>query len=386
MNDLYTLLKEKFAHIKDKGTGSPYYWHLARCAIRLGENATAEERLVALFHDILEDTDTTEEDLQKIGIPQTAIDSIKLCSNIYYKHLTHKAWLSLIAHSADTSAIKAKLVDLADNKSFERMTGLEMSMKNQVSSKSKNPDQIMKNVKRFINKKSYGLGVRFLEDLEIILSKESNNFPQLNLDSFGSFWEYKELHKYLQSDFLPYQKLQNVKGFKLPCCIEVIADKKGQPYIAAVVDKSVAELYQNALLSIDSNAGDYINKQMVRDSGQHHITVLTVAEYHAVQKDEEKLKSLNEYLGNTIYFVFSTIGSIEKAEQKTFYALCESGYVQQLRENVGLSEKDLHMTLGFKEKDLFHKKKDYSTKICNFENIWIEIDKSCYKNKKSFTI
>lgn len=387
MNDLYKLLKEKFAHILDKGTGSPYYWHLARCAIRLGKNASAEEKLVALFHDILEDTDTTEEDLQKIGVPEAQIKSIKLCSNIYYKDLTHKAWLKLIAESGDTGAIKAKLVDLADNKSFERMTGLEKFMSDQVSTKGKKkPDDIMKNVRHFINKKSYGLGVRFLEDMEIILSDPTNHFPQLNLDSFGHFEEYEELYNYLGEDFMSYQGLQNVKNFKVSCSVEKIFDTKGQPYIAALVPAHIAQIYQNSLKVIQDSAQPLIDNQIKRDSGAHHITILNAAEYNAVKKDINKSAIVDSYVGQEFDFIFGTMGSIEKQEQKTFYALCESGYIQRLRENIGFTQKDLHMTIGFSPKDLFHKKKDDSTQICNFDIIWREMEKSFqinYTNNKS---
>ena len=371
MTTLLDILKDKFKDIKDKGTLTPYYWHLVRCAIRLGPNASKQELLVALFHDILEDTNTTEQDLLNWSIPQDVVNAIKLCSNIYYKNITHKQWMEVVRDSGDVLAIKAKLVDLADNKSYERMSGLELVMKQQVSQKTKKvkPDIVMKNVRHFINKKCYGLGVRFFEDLQIILEKESNHFMQLNLDSFGSFWEYEQLYLYLKEDFKCYASKNNVKSFKANCELKVLEDKNGQPYLAAVVQESIASIYKNTLSSIVEDSDLLIANQQSRDKGKSHITVLNVMEYTALQKNKEYKDILDNALGG-MDFVFSSIGSISRQSQQTYYALCESGYVQQLRANVGLKAKDLHMTLGFNEKDLFHTVKDRKTKICEFDIVW----------------
>ena len=77
------------------------------CALMGDEDA----QVVALLHDVLEDTDETEESLLDAGIPLRLINSIKLLTKAddqdYYKYLN--------AVKNDPVARKVKIADMLDN-------------------------------------------------------------------------------------------------------------------------------------------------------------------------------------------------------------------------------------------------------------------------------
>lgn len=368
MKHYVDIVRQYHAGIKDKGSGNPYHWHLARVAIRLGDTSD-EARMVALFHDVLEDTVITEADLA-VYLPSTVLEGIKECSNIYYRHLTHKEWMAHIRDSQNPYSKYTKLADCADNMSFERMEGLESHLRATNISRVRKPDVIMSSVRATIKKKSYGLASRFLEDIEILLSKGDDWAQNINVQSFGSWAEYKSLQEYIPGEFLDYARGQKVGAVRVSCPVGIIKDRGGQPYLAAIVPSDVAGVYQSAALNFTNL--DALGNQEKRDGAKHHITILTSAEFAALGD-----KSLVEAFTNSPKdFVFSSIGSIKKDDNSTHYALCESGYAQKLRDDLGLPAKDLHMTLGFTKKDLFHLSKNRTTAVGDFSTIWSAMDSS----------
>lgn len=66
------LCVEKHYGQRDKG-GSAYFQHPMRVAMRCQKD---EEKMVALLHDILEDTDVTAEDLIGYGFPENVVEGI----------------------------------------------------------------------------------------------------------------------------------------------------------------------------------------------------------------------------------------------------------------------------------------------------------------------
>ncbi|MEB3752810.1 guanosine-3',5'-bis(diphosphate) 3'-pyrophosphohydrolase [Acinetobacter sp. MD2(2019)] len=68
-----------FATRKHQGqvdkAGQPYILHPLRIMLKM---KTTEQQIVAVLHDILEDTDTTIVDLISLGFSQTTIDAVDL--------------------------------------------------------------------------------------------------------------------------------------------------------------------------------------------------------------------------------------------------------------------------------------------------------------------
>ena len=120
---LYTPLTKKalklsFDSHKDQvdKSGAPYVFHPFHLAEQM---QTEDEVCVALLHDVLEDTDTTEDDLRNAGMPEAVVKALGL--------LTHNAdepyfdYVSRIAQ--DPLATAVKLADLRHNSNLDRLDG-----------------------------------------------------------------------------------------------------------------------------------------------------------------------------------------------------------------------------------------------------------------------
>ena len=89
-------------------TGEPYILHPLRVMLRM---ATATERIVALLHDVVEDTPTTLADLRRLGYAEAvaaALDRLTRRDGEAYE-----AYIVRLA--GDPLARRVKLADLADN-------------------------------------------------------------------------------------------------------------------------------------------------------------------------------------------------------------------------------------------------------------------------------
>lgn len=98
---------------KDKG-GSPYILHVIRVMERVD---TLEEQVVALLHDLLEDTETSEEDLLDVGFDPQIVHIVRLLTrDIQEDYMEYISGLSV-----SETAIRVKLSDLRDNQDKTRL-------------------------------------------------------------------------------------------------------------------------------------------------------------------------------------------------------------------------------------------------------------------------
>lgn len=97
----------------DKG-GQPYILHPLWVAERC---ETAEEKIVALLHDVIEDTDRTVEDLRQEGFSETVLQAVAC--------LTHREGESYMDYvervCRNPLAARVKLADLSDNMDLSRI-------------------------------------------------------------------------------------------------------------------------------------------------------------------------------------------------------------------------------------------------------------------------
>jgi len=94
--------------------GKPYITHPLRV---MNSVNTIEEKVVAILHDVIEDTDTTSEDLMNAGIPQILIDEVLALTHdpdVDYDIYVHQIAKHKIAS-------KVKLADLKDNMDMTRL-------------------------------------------------------------------------------------------------------------------------------------------------------------------------------------------------------------------------------------------------------------------------
>ena len=109
-------LKISFEAHKDQldKSGIPYVYHPYEVASGLN---TEEAVCVALLHDVVEDTDTTLEELEKEGFGKTVIDALKLLT-----HSDDTPYFDYIrAIKQNPLATAVKLSDLKHNSTRSRM-------------------------------------------------------------------------------------------------------------------------------------------------------------------------------------------------------------------------------------------------------------------------
>lgn len=127
--------KEKNARLLDKAamicvrghacqrdkTGSAYFLHPMRVAMRC---ASDEEKMVALLHDTIEDTDVTAEYLLAEGFPQSVVDGI-----LSVTKRDGESYEDFVARAKQNPLGRVvKLHDLEDNLDIFRLSELDEAM------------------------------------------------------------------------------------------------------------------------------------------------------------------------------------------------------------------------------------------------------------------
>ena len=122
---LYTPLTKKaltlcFEAHKDQvdKTGLPYVFH----PFHLAEQMTDEYTTVcALLHDVIEDTDYTWPDLQKMGFPHEILEALKLLT--HEESVPYMEYVQKIAENP--IATKVKIADLRHNSDLSRLDTID---------------------------------------------------------------------------------------------------------------------------------------------------------------------------------------------------------------------------------------------------------------------
>ena len=97
----------------DKG-GHPYILHPKRV---MEKCKTTEEKIAAILHDVLEDTDYTAEDLRKEGFSEEIITAL-LCLT----HQEGEGYMEYIERICENPlAVRVKYADLQDNMDLNRI-------------------------------------------------------------------------------------------------------------------------------------------------------------------------------------------------------------------------------------------------------------------------
>ena len=103
----------------DKG-GVPYVFHPFHVAEQMEDELST---VVALLHDVVEDTDYTLEDLARMGFPERALSALKLLT--HDKRVPYLDYVAAIRH--DPIARAVKLADLRHTSDLSRLTDPDAS-------------------------------------------------------------------------------------------------------------------------------------------------------------------------------------------------------------------------------------------------------------------
>ena len=138
--------------------------------------------------------------------------------------------------------------------------------------------------------------------------------------------------------------------------LEYIKDIVGANYIGINI---YSDLVYPFLVKMKEFLGDdyeeYVKYQQDRDNAHYHCTVLNVMELNKiVHNNLNSVNILNQIITEFEIddFQILGLGSAQKGENKAYFVVCRSEQLQAFRYRFGLEEKDLHITLGFKWKDV----------------------------------
>jgi hypothetical protein len=366
------------ANALDKGGETPYYWHLLRVMLRL-KNADENTKHIALLHDIVEDTNITLEDLKAMGYNNVIVEGVKWCSRNMFPELTFTTWMQKIGQEAPQEAILVKIADISDNLGYERMWGLMGKKSGKLITKKKINHQYPMQLK--IDKKTNGkmrlfgeMGVfdRYYKGWNNIFETEKNLplISLVNLEDFCEFSQLKELFKWLPvEEQNAYLYLNKLHTWQIEGTVNTISDKSGQPYLALVVEHSVGQDYQGFLNSkIES---DFIHNQQTRDHNSYHVTLVNAMQYSKLSKIMDKnilLKSITNCNFKLFTYGIGTAIELNKNKQ-AWFTILENPYLDNFRQELGLAKQDFHMTLAFKNGDVFTQPKDKSSVLFSNKEI-----------------
>jgi (p)ppGpp synthase/HD superfamily hydrolase len=117
LDDAIQLARRAHEGQLDKG-GRPYIGHPLRV---MGRVSGDRERMVAVLHDVVEDTDVTTDDLAEAGCPSEVLQAVDAISRRPGED--HDVYLARVA--ANDLALLVKRADIADNCSPDRMARLD---------------------------------------------------------------------------------------------------------------------------------------------------------------------------------------------------------------------------------------------------------------------
>ena len=113
LENAITLAAQKHAKQVDKG-GAPYILHPLRVLLQLQQ---PDQQIVAVLHDILEDTHTTALDLQNLGFQTHIIQAIQALTK-----QPHENRIQAAMRTAQNSlACAVKIADVQDNMNLARI-------------------------------------------------------------------------------------------------------------------------------------------------------------------------------------------------------------------------------------------------------------------------
>lgn len=149
--------------------------------------------------------------------------------------------------------------------------------------------------------------------------------------------------------------------------LEYLKDTIGNNYIGVNIYSDIVTPYLSQLQEILEDEYDtYINNQANRDHGKHHITVINVMDYNKISKEvgfDKFINSLEKYFDTEFEINLMGLGTAEKNGNKAYFVVVKSDDLQELRRIYDLPEMDLHITLGFKWKDVFGIRKNEILKL-----------------------
>lgn len=119
LEDAIILAADQHRHSEPDKSGAPYILHPLRVLHFLGPHATAEERIVAVLHDVVEDCPISFDDLRALGYNETVIAALDGVTKRPEEFDDYAAFVRRAAQNP--IARRVKRADLRDNMDLSRI-------------------------------------------------------------------------------------------------------------------------------------------------------------------------------------------------------------------------------------------------------------------------
>ena len=156
----------------------------------------------------------------------------------------------------------------------------------------------------------------------------------------------------LMSDIVPAAP----KTLAIQIEIVKLTDNSGLTYVGGKVNAADLELYLAQMKKILGNDFTrYRQHQSERDLKSFHMTLINPYEYQAVTKDIA--------IGTILSVSLSGLGRVSLKDKTTYFVVAQSPQAAIYRQNLMLTDKDFHVTLGFYPSDIYGVNKGLATLI-----------------------
>jgi hypothetical protein len=129
LGEAIALATDAHAGMTDKA-GRPYIEHPIRVMAAMG---TDVERMIAVLHDVLEDTPVTVDELRTRGCPPEVVEAVEILTKRNGEN--YDEFIQRIRDSRNELALRVKLADIADNEDEKRLALLDPAVAQRLRSK-----------------------------------------------------------------------------------------------------------------------------------------------------------------------------------------------------------------------------------------------------------
>lgn len=168
--------------------------------------------------------------------------------------------------------------------------------------------------------------------------------------------------------------------------LTTLKDVAGNNYLGINIPSGIIDPFLNQLEDIlEDDFDEYVALQKNRDGGHYHITVMPVMEYNRLSKNmgiDKFVNSLEVIFKHSINDIkLMGIGTAANGANQTYFIVCKSDTLEQIRNRYELPNHDFHITIGFKWKDVFGVRKN---EVMKKDSKFIQILSQGYLEKENF--
>lgn len=166
-----------------------------------------------------------------------------------------------------------------------------------------------------------------------------------------------------------------------------LKDTIGNNYLGIKFDYNTIEPFLNKLKEVlsEEEYEIYTDNQQKRDHGSYHMTVINVTDYNNLSNEMGISNFINSLESSFDYVIDDLqllgLGTSSKNENTAYFVVGKSDKLRAVRERYVLPEHDMHITLGFKWKDVFGVRKN---EVMQIKSKFLQLLKQEFYKKENF--